>query len=477
MRIGKLTIDRKVLILIWDLFMVWMAVVNLSLILFDMTYLWIRPYYFHYIPVVTRIYDPVLGIEPHPLTEELSVEATGAEDLLLLDSESPGLEHRLDNLATLTTRVLSENVFDRSGQRRSRIIITRVIADEAGAPTADLMQPEVLETIVRDFWSGDPDLLRHRFALFDSEIRPLLQENFYREFNRAGRLTDHFWIIDLPFLILFWVEFTVRWILALRRKTHAQWFFFPIFNWYDVLGLIPMQVFRPFRLLRAVSMYMRLRRSELSSVGKDFATRTVEYISNIITEEVSDRVSVRILDDYAEESGDGTHLRIIKSTIAPRRDDIEEALAEHVRLLLTNDDTLQSFGNLLRLNLERAVESSESLHSVPLPNAVLKPVVRVVGEIILDTTLETIQATLDTEEGAESLRELSSSIVDSILRSPVLGETTTLVEEITLNVIEHMKETVLVKKWALSDEERTERKALADKAIATNLLEDEEDDG
>ncbi|RLE19227.1 MAG: hypothetical protein DRJ65_20480, partial [Acidobacteria bacterium] len=244
---------------------------------------------------------------------------------------------------------------------------------------------------------------------------------------------------------------------ALKRKTHAQWFFFPIFNWYDVLGLIPMQAFRPFRLLRAVSMYMRLRRSELSSVGKDFATRTVEYISNIITEEVSDRVAIRILDDYAEEISDGTHLRIIEATMAPRREEIEEVLAEHVRLLMTNEDTLLSFGDLLRLNLEQAVESSSSLHAVPLPNAILKPVVRVVGEIILNTTLETIQATLDSEEGAESLRELSASIVDSVLRSPVLGETTTLVEEITLHVIEHMKETVSVKKWALSEEEKAER--------------------
>ncbi len=458
MRIGKLTINRKFLILLWDLFMVWMAVVNLSLILFDMTYLWLRPYYFHYVPVVTRIYDPVLGIQPHPLTEELSNEATEAEDLLLLDASSPGLEQRLDNLAALTTRVLTENVFDRSGQNRSKIIISRVIADEAGSPTADLLKPGILDDVTHNFWSGGPDLLRHRFTLFDTEIRPLLMGNFYREYSRAGRLTDHFWIIDIPFLILFWVEFIIRWSIALRRKTYAQWFFFPIFNWYDVLGLIPMQAFRPFRLLRAVSMYMRLRRSELSSVGKDFATRTVEYISNIITEEVSDRVAVRILEDYAEEIADGTHLRIIESTMAPRRDEIEEVLAEHVRLLLTNEDTLRSFGDLLRLNLEQAVESSSSLHAVPLPNAVLKPIVRVVGDIILNTTLETIRATLDSDEGAESLRELSASIVDSVLRSPVLGETTSLVEEITLHVIEHMKETVAVKKWALSEEEQAERK-------------------
>lgn len=461
MRIGKLTINRQATILLWDLFMVWMAIVNLTLILFDMTYLWVRPFYYQYTPVITRIYDPVLGIEPHPLTERLSAEATGAEELLLLDADSPGLERRLENLADLTIRVLSEDVFDRSGQNRSKFIIARIIAVESGAPTADLLQPEMLVEAAHNFWSGESDLLRHRFVLFNTEIRPLLKENFYREFNRAGRLTDHFWIIDLPFLLLFWIEFVVRWSLALRRKKYAQWFFFPIFNWYDVLGLIPMQIFRPFRLLRVVSMYMRLRRSELSSVGKDFASRTVAYISNIITEEVSDRVAIRILDEYAEEIRDGTHLRIIESTMAPRREEIEQVLAEHVRLLLTNEDTLQSFGDLLRLNLNRAVESSESLHAVPLPNAVLKPVVRVVGEIILDTTLETIMATLDSEEGAESLREVAASIVDSIMRSPALEETTMLVEEITLHVIEHMKETVSVQKWALSEEEQAERRATA----------------
>lgn len=463
MRIGKLTVNRTALVLVWDLFMVWMAIVNLSLILFDMTYLWLRPLYFHYTPVVTRIYDPVLGIESHPLTEKLIDQATRAEDLLLLDATSPGLKQRLDDLAMSTTRVLSENVFDRSGQHRSKIIIARVITNEAGSPTAALIQPGNLDEVAHHFWSGDPDLLRHRFTLFNTAIRPLLKENFYREFNRTGRLADHFWIIDLPFLVLFWVEFIVRWSLALRRKTHAQWFFFPIFNWYDVLGLIPMQVFRPFRLLRAVSMYMRLRRSELSSVGKDFASRTVAYVSNIITEEVSDRVAVRILDEYAEEIRDGTHLRIIESTLGPRREEIEQVLAEHVRLLLTNEETLSSFGDLLRLNLERAVENSESLHAIPLPNAILRPVVKTVGEIIIDTTLESVMATLDSDEGVESLRELAASIVDSILCSPALEETTSLVEDITLHVIEHMKETVSVRKWALSEEEQAEKCKAAQK--------------
>ncbi len=70
---GKVTLAA-----LWDLFMVWVVIINLTLILFDLSYLWLRPTYFKWVPIVTRIYDPVLGIEPHPLTEGL-IE-TGGED-------------------------------------------------------------------------------------------------------------------------------------------------------------------------------------------------------------------------------------------------------------------------------------------------------------------------------------------------------------------------------------------------------------
>ena len=40
---------------LWDLFMVWMVIINLTLILFDLSYLWLRPTYFRCAPVVTRI--------------------------------------------------------------------------------------------------------------------------------------------------------------------------------------------------------------------------------------------------------------------------------------------------------------------------------------------------------------------------------------------------------------------------------------
>jgi len=252
-RYGRLTLST-----LWDLFMVWVVLINLSLILFDLTYLWLRPTYFKYVPIVTRVWDPVLGIEPHPLTEELIEKAATAEQLSLLDPGSESLYAMLEELSALTFRVLDENPFERSGQTKDLDGIKDSMARVTGHSTAHLNNPEELAKIARDYWIVPPQQLPPRFSLYNENLEPLLAVNYFREFDLNGHLVSHFWKIDLPFLILFWIEFMVRWALAIRRHTYARWYFFPIFYWYDLLSLIPVTTLRPLRLLRVVSIYMRL---------------------------------------------------------------------------------------------------------------------------------------------------------------------------------------------------------------------------
>jgi hypothetical protein len=436
---------------LWDLFMVWMVIINLTVIIFDLTYLYLRPTYFRYVPVVTKIWDPVLGISPHPLTEEVISEATAAESLFELDPTAPALVERLDHLRLLTARVFHENPFLRSGQTRNldAIWVTMTRATRHSGTHYD--NPEIIAAVTDEFWSETPELLSHRFELFDRRIEPLLAINYFRGFDLDGDLVDRFWLIDLPFLVLFWIEFMVRWLLAVRRQTYARWYFFPIFYWYDLLSLIPVTALRPLRLLRIVSIYMRLRQSELSQVGKDFLSRGVAYISNIITEEVSDRVAVRILDEYREEILDGTHVRIARATVEPRREQIERVVVSQIRAILTDQDTIERFRLLLELNLETAVDESESLQGLPLPHVVVRPVVKTIGEVILDTTLETISTTIDSPEGQEAVQAAAASILDALFYGPALAELESLAKEISIEVIDHMKEVVAVKKWAQPD--------------------------
>jgi hypothetical protein len=438
---------------LWDLFMVWVVIINLCLILFDLTYLWLRPTYFTYVPLVTKIWDPVLGIKPHPLTERLAEKAAITERQLQLAPRSPELIATMENLRSLTLRVFIENPFGRSGQTNDLVAIEEGMARVTGHSAGNLNNPEALAEIVNAFWIEPSELLRQRFELFDKHFAPRLAVNYFRGYDLDGHLIDHFWKIDLPFLILFWIEFMTRWALAVRRRTYARWYFFPIFYWYDLLSLIPVTALRPLRLLRVVSIYMRLRKSDLSRVGKDFMSRAVAYISGIITEEVSDRVAVRILDEYREEIVDGTHVRIARATVEPRRAEIERVLVSQIRAILTDDDTIERFRRLLQLNLANAVDESESLRSLPLPHVVVKPVVSTVGEVILDTTLETISTTLDSVDGQEAVEALADSILEALFYGPALVELESLAKDISLQVIDHMKEVVVVKKWALPDEE------------------------
>ncbi len=447
---GKVTLSA-----LWDLFMVWVVFINLCLILFDLTYLWMRPTYFKYVPVVTRVWDPVLGIRPNPLTEEMIEQADSAQTLFELDPATPVLAEKLEQLQNLNTRIFLENPFFRTGQTEDLDAIKATMAEETGHARTRLGDPAVLTEISHDYWSGPPELLRHRFDVFDRQIEPRLAVNYFRGYDLNGHLVDHFWKIDLPFLILFWIEFMVRWTLAVRRRSYARWYFFPIFYWYDLLSLIPVMALRPLRLLRVVSIYMRLRQSDLSRVGKDFLSRGVAYISNIITEEVSDRVAVRILDEYREEIVDGTHVRIARSVFEPRREEIERVLVSQIRAILTDQETLERFRLLLELNLENAVDESASLRSLPLPHVVVKPVVRAIGEVLLETTLETISATLDSPDGQEAVQAVASSIIENFLTGPALTEMESLARDISLQVIDHMKEVVVVKKWALPKEQTT----------------------
>jgi hypothetical protein len=280
------------------MFMVYLAIINVSLILFDLTYLWLRPQYFRLLPIVTDVYDPVKGIEPHPLTERYLVVADETDALLAAGVSPVELVPRLSELGELSAQIVTENPFERSGQTRSFIRLQVGVKDylQREGTLASSARPSG-EEVLELFWSLEPSpgLLPARSDFFQSDLRPLLAVNYHRAYDLDGELVDKFWMIDLPFLLIFAFEFGVRWYLSIRRSNLGNWFLFPILNWYDLLGIIPVKQMRLFRLFRIGSIYVRLKRSDHSTVGDDFVTRTVKYFTNIISEEISDMVALRIL--------------------------------------------------------------------------------------------------------------------------------------------------------------------------------------
>jgi hypothetical protein len=434
--------------LAWDWFMVWVALVNLGLILFDFTYLTFRPIYLHYVPVLTRIYDPVLGISPHPVTTALVQEEKALRRALTENQTQGAINEHVERLRVLTYRVVKENPFDRSEQHHKVEVFREVIARESGLELENTALLDPWEDAVARFWPQEPDALSSRLDVFEAELEPLLETNYFRTVDSKGRLQSTFWLIDLPFLLFFWLEYGTRWYLAAQRKLYPRWYFFPVLNWYDLLGLIPYTQFRIFRLFRVVSIYLRLHRSDLSKVGEDTISRGVKRISGILVEEISDAVAVRILTEVQTEIRDGTARRVLDEIVSTKRDQIETMVVAQIQDLVSNDETQERVRSVVRLNLEAAAESSAALRAVPLPKSLVQVLVRTTGQIVLETFLKSINTTLESDEGQNATKDLVRGMMDQMLEGPLRTELDALSREISLDVIEQVKHAVAEKKWA-----------------------------
>jgi energy-coupling factor transporter transmembrane protein EcfT len=436
------------------MFMVYLAIINVSLILFDLTYLWLRPQYFRLLPIVTDVYDPVKGIEPHPLTERYLVVADETDALLAAGVSPVELVPRLSELGELSAQIVTENPFERSGQTRSFIRLQVGVKDylQREGTLASSARPSG-EEVLELFWSLEPSpgLLPARSDFFQSDLRPLLAVNYHRAYDLDGELVDKFWMIDLPFLLIFAFEFGVRWYLSIRRSNLGNWFLFPILNWYDLLGIIPVKQMRLFRLFRIGSIYVRLKRSDHSTVGDDFVTRTVKYFTNIISEEISDMVALRILTETQKELREGTHRRIIRAVAEPHRDALAAELTQQIQEIFTDQEIRDQARQFLDANLEQAVESAAALRRIPLPDALLRALVTTIGQALFDSFADTLAATLSSSDGQETLERIVGKTIDGVVVGLTEGELEALVREISIDVIGHVKESVAVRKWALPD--------------------------
>ena len=438
--------------LAWDFLMVYLAIVNLGLILFDLTYLWLRPVYFQHLPAVTRLYDPVKGIEPEPLTTESLALVDRLTEQMAAGAPPAELEVTLAEIRGLSVRIVEENPFERSGLTRSLIRSLKgmqlYLEREPGGMAAS--KGKTSEEGLQYFWSlqPEPQRLAGRVQFFNDDVRPLVETNFYRTYDLGGRPTDNFWKIDLPFLLIFAAEFFIGWFLSVRRGTYATWFLYPLFHWYDLLGIIPLKQFRLFRLFRVASIYIRLHQSEYSKVGDDVISRTVKYFANIISEEISDMVSLRILNETQSEIRDGTHQKIIHSVASSHRDALTRELANQVQDVLTSEEVREQARGFLDANLQQAVDSADALRLVPLPDVVLRPLVVTVGQVVFNAFADTLAATLSSEEGHATVETMIGDAVDGLIMELTEGELEQIVTEISLQVIDHVKEAVAVRKWA-----------------------------
>lgn len=268
----------------------------------------------------------------------------------------------------------------------------------------------------------------------------------------ATNIHPDFILYDLMFVAVYLSELTLRWVVAIYKKTYLRWFYFPFIHWYDVLGCIPIGSFRWLRILRVISIIYRLQKLQIIDVRENYFYKVFQKYLNIFTEEVSDRVVVNVLNGVSKElqSGSPVGHKIQQRIIEPH----QEQLATWVGFRLGNaiefayEDNQATVRQYLKTLVHESFNRNKSvsrLRSLPVVGGQIQTIMEDVSvELVEDVMVTLVQDLADTDQ------QLAANIINGILQAPTDEESEALwpiMQNVTLESIEFIKEKVSEKQW------------------------------
>ncbi|MGQ0619058.1 MAG: ion transporter [Panacagrimonas sp.] len=189
---------------------------------------------------------------------------------------------------------------------------------------------------------------------------------------------------DYAICAIFAAEFAWRW-----RDAGWTWDYVKR-NWYEVLGMIPLQHpairgFRLFRVVRIVVLLSRFGRATDRALGDEFTYRLVNRFKNAIVESISSAVTVAVLNEVQEVLANGQYARNIARALAENQDELRTMIAEKLR-----DDP--QAGRLSRLPFARDITE-----------AIIDSALRVVEQVLQDPRTDELIADM-IRENLEQIR-------------------------------------------------------------------------
>lgn len=456
-----------------------LALVNLLLVLFDLSYIPLRNFWLQGriqvlgltlgqvrfpgltlkipLPPITQWYDPIKAIEPYRDTDQYLKRVDDLENQMLVTGvRSPQVEVILQDLRRLSEEMVDTNPFALANKTGTLEKIKNRMRQHI--PSEENSAKEAF----RRFWSQNYLATYDQsqgIEFFNREIRPLIETNYYRPIEENGEFVDRFWLIDLPFVILFGLEFVARTWLISRRHIGVSWLDAMLWRWYDIFLLMPF-----WRWLRVIPVTIRLNQAELidlSRIQKQISQGAVAGMAEDLTEVVV--VSVINQVQGSIRSGDIARWlskREVRPYIDINNTDEVAALTSLVMRLVVDrvlPKIKPDIEALLHHNLEKAIKQSpayQRLEVLPgLEQAQHQLTERLATEITqalydgLNSALE--EDPIGEELFKRLLEHLSEAIGSEIQAKQTLQRIqsllTDLLEEVKINYVERLSEEDLEK--------------------------------
>ncbi len=265
------------------------------------------------------------------------------------------------------------------------------------------------------------------------------------------KIHAHFFAIDMAFVSFFILDVLLGWAVAIAERRYHRWFFYPFVHWYDVLGCIPLAGFRWLRALRIISLLYRLQRLGLIEVRNWYVVGALYKYYDILLEELSDRVAIRLIGSIQEEIRHSNALsqRLSDEVLAPRKEQLVDEIAQRLEAGL-NDiyaDNRALIARYISALVGRTLQESpeiQRLHRLPMGRQLSEAMDQTLSDLASRLIHEAVGG-LRSPEFSELLRRATDSGMDILLVADTRSERIT--EQVLIETLELLKEQIATKRW------------------------------
>jgi hypothetical protein len=269
----------------------------------------------------------------------------------------------------------------------------------------------------------------------------------------------NFFIYDLAFIGIYVTEFLIQWALAVKRRTHHRWFFYPFIHWYDVIGCIPVNTFRFVRIFRVISILYRMQQLDWIDFRRTFVFKALAKYYDIFTEEISDRVVINVLTEMQAQIQQGSPVldKIAGQVVKSRKPEMVKWFSRKMQHVAAENygDIREDIRAYVDLRVREAVKHNRELttirRTVPVVGGI---VIKNIEKIVADVVFQVINGIVE-DLSDNNLEDLFDRIADILLGSLLArGEDRELnraVTETVVQTIEIVKDQVRLQQWKLRE--------------------------
>ncbi len=437
----------------WSKLVAIIALINLVLGLFNLSYVPMRSIYLHQVPALVALYDPIKGIEPHPDTQQylqtvdrltqqleqvqMQVPHNGANSSRSSWLPTAAIAPTLADLRQQSLRLVEENPFLGARQLNRFALLKHRMRQFMDAESAS----DALST----FWSQDyltPATWRSSLSFFDQQIRPLMAGNYFRYTNELGQGVDRFWQIDAYFIAFFSLEFLGRSLLISRQMVGVSWLDAMLRRWYDCFLLFPI-----WRWLRAIPVAVRLHQSGLVNMERILAQVTHEPAA-YLADRVSEYVMVRLVKQTQTSVAEGGIINLLNQSgdyIRVSNTNKVDAISDRLLQLTIYHVLPQVQPNLqalLRHSLEESFKQFEvyqSLKAIPAIQVLPDEATDQLATYLSQTLTNVLTASYADDEGRQILDSLTHEIRQTLRRELENEATQQELQQLLVDLLEELK--------------------------------------